>query len=1132
MIFLIIDDEPDDRKLAIRYLKKEFPDAEFIEIFTQKQFYDALEEKNFDFVITDYQLHWANGIKILKEVKKRNPFLPVIMLTGTGTEEIAVEALKAGLDDYVVKTPEHFMKLPAAVKVAIEKAKINQQEKMLASIVENAKEAVISLDENGNIIYANKAIEEIFGWKREEIIGKPASILAIDKREQKEQLDEAIKKGGAKFETVRKDRHGNEIPVLLTIVPFRDEKGNLLFSSEIMRDIREIKEYEKRVEHLNEVLRAIRNINQLITKEKGTDKLLQETCRTLFKIRGYEVTCISHEENIYTAGNKKDCEELQRYVKEKEIEDKIEKESKEFLYEFKNKYLLALPLIKNGIQGILYVLRSKKFDEEEIRLLKEVGQDIAFAIHSVKLEKELKEERETVNAILSASPVGIGFSINRTIGWANETMYKMVGYTPEETLGKSTIILYESDEEYERVGREIEKAFKKGRMVEIETKWKRKDGSVFDCYLRICPINPKKPEEGIVVVAMDVTERKRLEKELKESEERFRQFFENAPEYCYMISTDGKILDVNKSALKALGYKKEELVGKSLFVIYSPSSREKAKKLFTKWKKTGRLRNEELKIITKDGEERTVLLSADAVRDEKGNIIHSISIQRDITELKEMEDALRESEEKYRTLADNIPAGVFIVYNREVIYLNKKAEEMLRREKDAKHLYVMWKKDGKLPIDAFFNLWKKEKREKVMNVFEKGLKEKKLNTVELKTSGNRHLLFYVTTIKYKGEGALLGIVQDITELRKTEERLRESEEKFRSLVENADDAIYIITPEGFEYINPAFEKLTGYSRKEILNKGFNFWNLIHPEDIELIRKRRKARIKGEEIAGRYEFRIITRDGKIKNVESSTVPLEKRRTLGIMRDVTERKKAEEMIRKLCDLHYVIGMSINRSSTIKELCKNILKHIREIIEIDHTNIFIYEEENNILKPIAHYGYPEDFAKRVMKSYIVDEKQPWEAVKSFLEKKERYVKDVKKHEPLSFNWDLYRKYDATELYTLPLITKNKVYGILQVLNTSSNPLTEDKRKLLKSIAEEIAAGIAKIKAEEETRRALEQEREFKLRAAHYFFNPIAIAKGYLELILEEEGENEKILKAIEAINRVEKVVKNVTQRGEIVE
>ena len=303
MKFLIIDDEPDDRKIAIKFLSRAYPDAEFVEVVTEKQFYESLEKENYDVVITDYHLHWSNGIKILMEIKKRKPFTPVIMLTGTGTEEVAVEAMKRGLDDYVIKTPRHFERLSAVVKTAIEREEINRKEKMLSSIVEHSKEAVVSVDREGRIIYANRAVEEIFGWKREDLIGRHMSIMAVNKEEQKKQMEEAIRKGWARFETVRKARDGDEIPVLMTVIPFRDREGNLIFSSAIMVDIREQKKYEEKLEHLNDLLKALRDVNQLIQREKNMEKLLQNICHILSEVENYMGIYLDIDDIGYIGGD-------------------------------------------------------------------------------------------------------------------------------------------------------------------------------------------------------------------------------------------------------------------------------------------------------------------------------------------------------------------------------------------------------------------------------------------------------------------------------------------------------------------------------------------------------------------------------------------------------------------------------------------------------------------------------------------------------------------------------------------------------------------------------------------------------------------------------------------------------------
>lgn len=149
-------------------------------------------------------------------------------------------------------------------------------------------------------------------------------------------------------------------------------------------------------------------------------------------------------------------------------------------------------------------------------------------------------------------------------------------------------------------------------------------------------------------------QRREAEQERQKSEEKFRIFFENAPDYCYMISPEGTILDVNSSALNTLGYTKDELVGKLLKTIYAPESFPKMQRVFAEWKRAGRVKNEELVISTKNGEKRTVILSAEAMRGEDGRILHSISIQKDITERKRIEAELDRSYKKLRGLSAHL----------------------------------------------------------------------------------------------------------------------------------------------------------------------------------------------------------------------------------------------------------------------------------------------------------------------------------------------------------------------------------------------------------------------------------------------------------------------------------------------
>jgi PAS domain S-box-containing protein len=169
----------------------------------------------------------------------------------------------------------------------------------------------------------------------------------------------------------------------------------------------------------------------------------------------------------------------------------------------------------------------------------------------------------------------------------------------------------------------------------------------------------------------------------------FEYFFENNPDYCYMVSASGNIIAVNKAARAFLGKKSSGLIGRPvLTTVYPKKSQPRAKELFAQWKKAGRLRNEEIAIVSKSRKEHTVLLSVDAVKNKKGRVISSISVQRDITgrkkeqeelksanqqlkageqqlraanqQLRASSQTLRASEERYRNFVENFQGIAFI----------------------------------------------------------------------------------------------------------------------------------------------------------------------------------------------------------------------------------------------------------------------------------------------------------------------------------------------------------------------------------------------------------------------------------------------------------------------------------------
>ncbi|HPG32779.1 MAG TPA: response regulator, partial [Lentimicrobium sp.] len=184
---LLIDDNPDDRMLIIRELRKLFViDVE--EIIDNHDFNAALSRLDFDIVITDYQLRWTTGIEILIKIRSVKALLPVIMFTGTGSEEVAVMAMKIGLDDYILKSPQHYNRLAMSVKGAIgrmaDEARrkqaenaLRQSEENYRTLVENIELGFARVDAAFNLIMVNSTQAKMFGYSKNEMVGLKFSDL-------------------------------------------------------------------------------------------------------------------------------------------------------------------------------------------------------------------------------------------------------------------------------------------------------------------------------------------------------------------------------------------------------------------------------------------------------------------------------------------------------------------------------------------------------------------------------------------------------------------------------------------------------------------------------------------------------------------------------------------------------------------------------------------------------------------------------------------------------------------------------------------------------------------------------------------------------------------------------------------
>jgi PAS domain S-box-containing protein len=393
-------------------------------------------------------------------------------------------------------------------------------------------------------------------------------------------------------------------------------------------------------------------------------------------------------------------------------------------------------------------------------------------------------------------------------------------------------------------------------------------------------------------IFVNALERRKTDATLNESEEKFREFFQNTPDYCYIISSEGTILNVNQSALRALGYEREEMIGKPVSMIYDAGSYTKMKGLFDQWKISGQIRNKEMVIITKQGEKHTVLLNVGAVRDKNGMILYSTSVQTDITERKRAEEALQKSEERILSLVENTSDLIWSVDMKSfgLLTFNHALRNYFSRGHGLE-IHAGMTPDQMLPQD-YAAQWSE--------FYARALREGSFVT-EYVTSAKSHvLLLSINCLKLRGEVFGISVFgRDITDRKRAEEALKKSEERFRQVAENVGDFIWEVDNKGlYRYTSPAVEKIMGYTPDELIGK-MHFYDLFAPEVREDLKTAAFNAFAAKESFRALPNANVSKDGKIVHLETSGVPmLDESGNLAGYRgsdtDVTERKRMEEQL----------------------------------------------------------------------------------------------------------------------------------------------------------------------------------------------------------------------------------------------
>jgi PAS domain S-box-containing protein len=524
--------------------------------------------------------------------------------------------------------------------------------------------------------------------------------------------------------------------------------------------------------------------------------------------------------------------------------------------------------------------------------------------------EQLSQSQLELQALMDVSPIGICWAdMQGNILYNNQKFRDLFGYTVEDipTVAAWRLLAYPDPVYREQIPSivsllaEVQKQGKEADPIEVTVTCE--DGSIRHV-LQAWAFTSNR----ILVTYADLTERKRAEEALRKTEEMYHLVVDNISEGITVLDLNLRFTYVSPSITHLRGYTVEEVMAQTIEQVMTPESLQIVAAVFEEEMKLeasgmadpDRIRTLELEEYRKDGSTVWLENHLSSFRDKENKLAGIIVLSHDITERKRADKQLKESESKYRLLADNIDDTLFVLdINLNYTYaspavktlMGYEPEELLNLRASETMTPSSWDMSVRT-LSEFMEMEKSGQREnKNPQMFELEMKRKDGSTVwtEIKVSFIRD--------ENQWPRGLIGVSRDITNRKRVEEALQDSEEQYRLVVENAKESIIITQDTKVVFVNCATIGMVGYSKEILTSKSFT--DFIHPDDLNMVVDHHIRRIKGEEVPPVYSFRVIGQDGTVIWVEINATLIqwkEKPATLNFLNNITERKQAEDELQQ--------------------------------------------------------------------------------------------------------------------------------------------------------------------------------------------------------------------------------------------
>jgi PAS domain S-box-containing protein len=704
---------------------------------------------------------------------------------------------------------------------------------------------------------------------------------------------------------------------------------------------------------------------------------------------------------------------------------------------------------------------------------------IRRAIEKTKAQRALRESEEKHRLFVEKAIEGIALlDAQGNILEANARALEIAGLAREQVVGRNAeeLLALLALKDHSLMS-QFKDRLHGPPQSSVELTLTNPNGREFTLLARTSLVRQDHEITGIRAVVEDVTQRRRSEEELHRLRDFNESIVQNMAEGVAVLDEAGYITFVNPAMVSMWGYEERELMGRHWSEIVPPDQHHIVRAAYKR-----RLRGDsdsyEVEHMRKNGT-RFVTLVSGSPRFENGKLTGTFAVFTDITELKKAQEEVAKLSQFQESIIDNANVWLDVIDgNANVVIWNKAAESVsgYGREEVVGHDRI-W--EWLYPDEEY----RSAIMEKVAAVTKGGDVVEDFETVVRRKDGQSRVVSWHARNLLDEEGKPVGSIalgRDVTEHKQLLKNLQQSEEKYRNLVERANDGIAIIQDSLLKYVNPALTAISGYGEEQLLNTTFH--SLIWPDDHATVEEHYRRRLAGEEQSVTYEAGLVHRNGHRVPVElnAGTITyLGQSADLVIVRDIAESKLAEEEIqqrtlereRRLAEMTalYEISLEIVGQLELPRLMQSILKRAVSLLRTEAGGLWICRGDDE-LQLVADYGVQESLVGarlalgeglvgkvvRTGRTGAIDDYADWEG---------RITR---------FRGDTIRA-----LVSAPLKWGDEMIGVISVYETAkARAWNQDELRLLTLLGNKAAVAVKNARLHEETtRRAKELEALYRV-------------------------------------------------------